>query len=319
MHVAALLGIERGGTGAGRSGDIHAHVDIGGFALAYVVRVLHRDLFPVVALMAADHQQLLGDERGGQSIVVTPGVGRAIAGGVDHQHVGMFAAQPEEEFLQQLLVAAHGNSRAQQRIHRLAFHIHRANAVDAPTPVEDARAVLHQIHRGRDVGRDAGVRVALDDHLEARPGTVQCTEKSLVAGIAGVGGEDAGDAAAVIVRPVCVAGVEAGALLLWIAGSEVLGKMRCIEVHRTLDDADTHRLFFAGALAGGNAFAVVVHRIEEAVGGPLPVLRALLILGLAGFLLVVLGGRFLDHHGIHAYLAAQAQHHGVALGQIFHW
>src|SRR3546814_2575024 len=64
-----------------------------------------------------------------------------------------------------------------------------------------------------------------DLHLEARPGTVQCTEKSLVAGIAGVGGEDAGDAAAVIVRPVCVAGVEAGALLLWIAGFEVLGEM----------------------------------------------------------------------------------------------
>src|SRR3546814_5259580 len=27
------------------------------------------------------------------------------------------------------------------------------------------------------------------------------------------------------------------------------------------------RLFFPGALAGGNAFAVVVHRIEEVVGG----------------------------------------------------
>ena len=78
-------------------------------------------------------------------------------------------------------------------------------------------------------------------------------------------------------------------------------------------------LSIPGALAGGNAFAVVVHRIEEAVGGPLAVLRTLLIRGLAGFLLVVLGGRFLDHHGIHAYLAAQAQHHGVALGQIFHW
>ncbi len=230
----------------------------------------------------------------------------------------MFTAQPEEELFQQLLVAAHGNSGAQQRIHWLAFHIHRADAMDAPAPVEDARAVLDQIHRGCDVGGDAGIRIALDDHLEARPGAVQRTEKALVAGIAGVGGENAGDAAAVIVRPVGVAGVEAGALLLWIAGSEVLGKMRCIEVHRTLDDADTHRLFFAGALAGGNAFAVVVHRIEEAVGGPLPVLRTLLIRALAGFLLVVLGGRFLDNHGIHTHLTAQAQHHGVALGEVLH-
>ncbi len=187
--------------------------------------------------------------------------------------------------------------------------------MDAPAPVENPRAVFDQIHRGRHIGGDAGVRVALDDHLEARAGAVQGGEKALVSGVAGVGGEDAGHAAAVVVRLVGVAGIEAGALLARIAGLEVFGEVRGVEVHRAFDDADAYRRAVGGALVIRDALAVIVDSIEKAVGRPFAILPARPFLFV---LFVAFRGGFLDHHGIYADLAAKAQHHGIALGQVFH-
>lgn len=48
-------------TDAGSSTDIHTHVDIGAAPLGHVGRAFERNGL-VAALVAADHQQLIGDE-----------------------------------------------------------------------------------------------------------------------------------------------------------------------------------------------------------------------------------------------------------------
>ena len=119
--------------------------------------MLDRDVAIKVALVATDHQQLLGDERRRQAVIIAARARRAVAGGIDDHHIRMLAAQPEKELLEQLFVAAHGDAGAQQGVHRLAMHVDRADAMDTPAPVEDARTVLDQVHRGRDIRCDAGV------------------------------------------------------------------------------------------------------------------------------------------------------------------
>src|SRR5690606_27263502 len=139
------------------------------------------------------YQQLVGDERGGQAVVVLAGARRAVTGRIHHQHVGVLAAQPEKELLEQFFVAAHGDAGADKRVDLLAFDVACADAVDAPAPVQYPRAILDEVYRGGDVGGDAGVGVALDDHLEAAPGIFQGAEKTAVFGVFVTGRKDGGD------------------------------------------------------------------------------------------------------------------------------
>lgn len=182
-------------------------------------------------------------------------------------------------------------------------------------PVEDPRAVLHQVHRGGDVGGDAGIGIALHDHLEALAGAVQCPQEAAVATAPGMRREDAGHGGAVVVRAPGVAGVEAGARPF--AGAEVVGEVGGVEVHLALDHPDAHRGGRHRGLVCGNAPGVVVHRVHEAVGGPLVRVGRRFAARRPGFgLFALLGGGFLHHHGIDAGLAAQAQHQCIALGQV---
>ncbi len=192
-------------------GDVDAHVDVRGAAFDRVGRVVDGDAGVLAALVPADHQQLLGDEGGGQAVFIAARERSAIAGGVHHDDVGMFLAQPEEKLLQQLLVPAHGDARAQQRVDVIAFDVFRADAVDAPAPIEYAYTVLHEVDRGSDVGGDPGIGITFDDDLEATAGFVQPAEKTSVAAVVPACCENAGDGCAVVVRFVCIARVDAGA------------------------------------------------------------------------------------------------------------
>src|SRR5690606_28544420 len=204
------------------------------------------------------------------------------------------------ELLQQLLVAAHGQSRADQRVDLVALDVLRPDPVDAPAPVEHPRAVLDQVDRGGDVGGDAGVGVALDYHLEARPGAVQRLQEAAVAAAPVMRGEDAGHRAAVVVRALGVAGIQAGAPVR-AAVAQIVGEVGRVEVDVALDHADTHWRGRHRLLLGWYASAVVVDRVGEAVGRPLVLVGALRHLALA--FLGLLRRRFLDYHRVHTGLA----------------
>ena len=270
--------------------------------------------------MPADHQQLLGDEGGGQAVLVPTGEGRTVASGVDHQHVRVFLAQPQEELLQQFFVAAHGDAGAHQRIDLVAFDVARANAVDAPAPVEDAYAVFHQVHRCGDVGGDAGVRVALDDDFEALAGLVQPAQETGVAALVPVRGENPGHGAAVVVRLVGITRIDAGARFAIGAGAEVIGEVGRIEIDIALDHADADRFGLYGRLARRDASLVIVHRIHEAVRRPLfgVLFRFACWLARGFALFAALRCAFFHHHGIDAGFVADAQHQRIALGQVLH-
>ncbi|MNP28065.1 hypothetical protein D3C76_1210130 [compost metagenome] len=70
MHRALLTGVGRRGVGACGGGDVDAHVDVRGTALDRIGRVVDGDPGALAALMPADHQQLFGDEGGGQAVFV---------------------------------------------------------------------------------------------------------------------------------------------------------------------------------------------------------------------------------------------------------
>src|SRR5690606_3519612 len=97
----------------------------------------------------------------------------------------------------QFFITTHGDARSHQGVHRVPCHIHGADAMQAPAPVDDAGTVLHQVDRSSDVGGDATVGAAVDDHIEPRPGTVQGPEKAASAAVFPVSGKDAGDRGAV--------------------------------------------------------------------------------------------------------------------------
>ncbi|MNG01967.1 hypothetical protein D3C84_849690 [compost metagenome] len=70
MHCALLAGVGRRGMGASGGGDVDAHVDVRGAALGHIGRVVDGDVGMLAALVPADHQQLFGDEGGGQAVFV---------------------------------------------------------------------------------------------------------------------------------------------------------------------------------------------------------------------------------------------------------
>ena len=232
----------------------------------------------------------------------------------------MFLAQPQEELLQQFFVAAHGDAGAHQRIDLVAFDVARANAVDAPAPVEDAYAVFHQVHRGGDVGGDAGVRVALDDDFEALAGFVQAAQEAGVAALVPVRGENPGHGAAVVVGLVGITRIDAGTRFTVGAGAEVVGEVGRIEIDVALDHADANRLGFDGRLTRRDASLVIVHRIHEAVRRPLFGVLFRFMCRLAGGLafFATLRCAFFHHHSIDADFVADAQHQRVTFGQVLH-
>src|SRR5690606_25477642 len=197
--------------GAGGGGDVDAHVGVGGVASGSIVGILQLHVLGA-AVVATNHEQLVGDEGGGQPVVVLAGEGGAVAGGIHHHHIGMFPAQPQEEFFQQFLVTGHGDTGAQQRIHRVAMDIAGADTVDTPAPVQYARALLDQVDRGSDIGGDTRVRPPVDDDIEARADQVQPTQEAVAAAVIPTGGEYAGDCGAMPIGCLGVPCIDAGAL-----------------------------------------------------------------------------------------------------------
>src|SRR5690554_5836275 len=153
----------------------------------------------------------------------------------------MLAAQPQEELLQQLFIATHGDPGADQRVNRVAIDIDGAGAVDTPAPVQYPGAVLDQIDRGGDVGSDPGIRAAIDNHIEARPDLVQRSQKTTVATVVPGCGEDTGNRGAVPSGLGRIPGVHADAAGITAAVACVVGEIRIVEVHVPFDHADTHR------------------------------------------------------------------------------
>ncbi len=92
MDAAALAFLQGGRACAGRSGDVDTLVEIRRGPPRHVVRMLHGHVAFVIALMTTDYQQLVGDERGGQAVVVLAGARRAVTRRIHHQHVGVLAA-----------------------------------------------------------------------------------------------------------------------------------------------------------------------------------------------------------------------------------
>ncbi len=186
--------------------------------------------------------------------------------------------------------------------------------MDAPAPVQYPRAILDEVHRGGDVGCDAGVGVALDDHLEAAPGIFQGAEKTAVFGVFVTCRKDGGDGGAMFVRRLGISGIDAGARLARIAVAQVIGELGGIEIHVAFDDADTHGRGLDPVPIGFQPMPVEGHRVEKAIGNPFVVAR------LRFFVLFerLFGAGLFDHDGVDADFVAQAQHQGIALGQVLH-
>src|SRR5690606_3785977 len=218
----------------------------------------------------------------------------------------------EEEFFQQLLIAAHGNARTHQRIHFLALDIPRPYAVDAPAPVENPHAAFHQIDRGCDVGGDAGVRVALDDHLVAGADWFHGAEDPTVGRIFVACGENASDGGAMPRWRFRIPGVDAGARLARVAVVDIGGELGRIEIDVALDNAYPHRMGLYRRLFGRQPLLVVVHGIQKAIGDPFAVARLVFRIALYGRF----SARLLGHDRVHTHYIGLAQQQGVTLGKV---
>src|SRR5690606_30615760 len=217
-------------------------------------------------------------------------------------------------------VTGHGDTGAQQRIHRVAMDIAGADTVDTPAPVQYSRAILDQVDRGGDIGGDTRVRPPVDDDIEARADQVQPTQKAVAAAIIPTGGEYAGDRGAVPVGRLGVPRVDAGALGIGPAVAEVVIEVWRVEIHGAFDHPNTHGVGRHRVRPVRQALLVEMHGVEEAIG--LPFLTRVLrrvhrLFGSVPFQ-HLFGPGLLDHHGIDAQLIADPQNRGIALFEVLH-
>ena len=188
--------------------------------------------------------------------------------------------------------------------------------MDAPAPVDHSGTVFDQIHRSGDVGGNACIRIAVDDHVKARADVVQAAQKATVAALIPGRGEDPRDRGAVAIRFVGVAAVHAGALRVRSAVTQIIGEIRGVKIDVALDHPNANGLGVDLIARAPYAPLIEVHRIEKAVGGPL-----LIVFGGRGRIVrfaldALLGAGLFGDHCIDADLIAEPQHQGIPLIQI---
>src|SRR5690606_39729683 len=113
-----------------------------------------------------------------------------------------------------------------QRIHRVAMDVTGADPMHAPAPVEYSGAVFDEVYRSGDIGGDAGIRAAIDNHIEAWPNFIQPAQKAVAATIAPARCENASDGGAVAICGCGVAAIHAGAAGVTAAVTEIIGEVR---------------------------------------------------------------------------------------------